>query len=433
MLFIAKVKLKPCPFRNILAVLHCSAGIDFLHILRYNHTILPRSLLKSAPGGLIIVSAFTLFHLRKRVTRLSPAAIVIINKLRGSRGGPPRSLLGGVLLLIVWLLSGCYLLEQGSYIITYQNRATDIDTVLREAELPEDIRALLENTKDIKRFAVHTLGLKQDKNYTTYVEIDQDFLVYVVSACKQTAFEPYIWKYPFFGGFPYKGFYEKADAVAEAEKLKKKGYDVIIRKVDAYSTLGFFIDPIYSFMKKYSLYALASLIIHEQTHATIFLKDQVQFNEELATFVGNEGALAYIRDREGPSSAMYRDTLLRIDDSNDFYNALKVLHSQLEELYQKRLGEEAILKEKKRIVEEFVTELTDHYDMYFSTDRYRRAINIPANNAYILSYIRYTEDLSLFYALYKENGKNLPATIELIKQVEEHEKKPKAYLRSLLK
>mgnify|MGYP006307183577 CR=1 FL=1 len=81
------------------------------------------------------------------------------------------------LLFLLWVLSGCYLLEQGGYILTYQRMATEIDTILESQELTDGIEELLHNTKDIKQYAVETLGLQHDKNYTTYVEIDQDFLV----------------------------------------------------------------------------------------------------------------------------------------------------------------------------------------------------------------------------------------------------------------
>jgi predicted aminopeptidase len=85
---------------------------------------------------------------------------------------------------------------------------------------------------------------------------------------------------------PYQGFYERNDAEAEAKRLKALGYDVIVRKVDNFSTLGFFKDPVYSFLTSYSPGEIANLIIHEQAHATLFVKGQSDFNEEFATFVG---------------------------------------------------------------------------------------------------------------------------------------------------
>ena len=129
---------------------------------------------------------------------------------------------------------------------------------------------------------------------------------------------------PFHGQAPYKGFYERPDALAEAARLKKEGYDVIVRKVDAFSTLGFTKDPVYSFMKKYSPYELASTIIHEQTHATLWVKGQTDFNEELADFVGETGALEWIAARFGAPSEEYRSAVDEKADSETVYRAAEI-------------------------------------------------------------------------------------------------------------
>ncbi len=341
-----------------------------------------------------------------------------------------------LVLFASFLLSGCYIMKQGSYLLRYQNQAVDNDAVLERKEVDREVRDLLRETKEIKQFATEELGLKKDNNYTKYIEIEQDFLVYVVSASKKDHFEPYLWTFPFFGSFPYKGFYEKKDAVREAEQLKEKGYDVIVRKVDAFSTLGFFVDPLYTFMKDYSVYALANLIIHEQTHTTIFLKNQVQFNEEAATFAGNEGALAYLRQRNGEDSKSYRETLDYLEDSKNFYNLITILYRELDFFYEQaeREGssEEVIARSKNRIVADFVTELREQYNLYFETEKFRKAIEIPPNNAYVLSYVRYTEDLSLFYSLLRAYDNDLFRTIEAIRKTNKHKKDPKQYLRSLI-
>jgi predicted aminopeptidase len=264
------------------------------------------------------------------------------------------------------------------------------------------------------------------------VELDKDYLVDVVTACAADSFTPHQWRFPLFGSFPYKGFYEEADARREAARLEKRGLDVWIRKVDGFSTLGLLSDPIYSFMTDYSLYALADLIIHEQTHATVFVKNQIQFNEELASFVGREGALAFIRSRYGENSAAYVQALAAQEDWNVYKDRIIELHGQLEQIYARETERERILAEKTRTVETFNLSLASEAPRVFQTDRFRTFRGIPANNAYIMSFVRYNQDLQLFYRLYELNGRDLPATVEVLKRLGKVKGSPKAALEGLI-
>ena len=339
------------------------------------------------------------------------------------------------LLLILGMvpsIGGCYLLKQGTYLLRYNSRSRSIEKVLAQRSISEDVEEMLRDVQEIRRYAVEEIGLEQNRNYTRYLELDRDYVVDVVTACAADSFTPHQWRFPFFGSFPYKGFYEKPDAEREAARLEKRGLDVWIRKVDGFSTLGFFSDPIYSFMTDYSPYALADLIIHEQTHATIFIKNQIQFNEELATFVGREGALSFLRDHYGADSEAYAQALAGLEDGNVFRDQVIELYHQLEGIYILEADREMILAEKMRIVEEFNRRLISQAPELFRTDRFRNFQGIPANNAYIMSFVRYTRDLDLFYRLYESKGGDLRATVEVLKQLERHRGCPKTALRRLI-
>ena len=218
-----------------------------------------------------------------------------------------------VLAAVISTLASCasqigYLAKQGDYLLRYSSGTQSIDDLIASPSTLPATRDFLLRIREIKGYAVQQVGLRDNANYTRYKSIDRDYLVEVVSACDAASFTPYQWSFPFLGRLPYKGFYEHSDAQAEAERLKKEGYDVIVRKVDAFSTLGFTKDPVYSFMSKYSPYELASTIIHEQTHATLWVKGQTDFNEELADFVG--------RDRgPGVDRGALRDAVRRISGS----------------------------------------------------------------------------------------------------------------------
>lgn len=335
-------------------------------------------------------------------------------------------------LCLLPLFSGCYLLKQGTYLLNYNSRSRPIEKVLAQESISGDVGVMLSMVQEIRRYAVEEIGLEDNRNYTRYLEMDRDYLVDVVSACTADSFTPYEWRFPLFGSFPYKGFYEPEDARREASRLERRGLDVWVRQVDGFSTLGFFSDPIYSFMTEYSLFALADLIIHEQTHATVFVKNEIQFNEELATFVGREGALSFLRDRYGEDSEAYRQALASLSDWSRYRDRVIELYDELDTLYRSETDSRTISAEKQRIVEDFNQRLRSEATELFQSNRFRSFEGIPVNNAYILSFVRYSQDLDIFYKLYKARGGDLKATVETLKQVKKVKGSPKEYLQRLV-
>lgn len=324
------------------------------------------------------------------------------------------------------------MLKQGTYLLSYNSRSRPIEKVLAEESISGDVGVMLSMVQEIRRYAVEEIGLEDNKNYTRYLELDRDYLVDVVSACTADSFTPYEWRFPFFGSFPYKGFYKPEDAQREASRLERMGLDVWVRQVDGFSTLGFFSDPIYSFMTEYSLFALAELIIHEQTHATVFVKNEIQLSEELATFVGREGALSFLRDRHGEDSEAYRQALASLSDWNRYRDRVLELYDELDTLYRGETDSRRISAEKQRIVEDFNQRLRSEAEELFQSDRFHSFEGIPVNNAYILSFVRYSQDLDIFYRLYKARGFDLKATVEVLKQIRQVKGSPKEYLQRLV-
>ncbi len=333
-------------------------------------------------------------------------------------------------LFVVFFLNGCYLAKQGFHILKFQFNAEDIDRLINDENTHAELREFLLLVKEIKNYAVEEIGLEKNKNYTRYVELEKDYLVDVVSACEKDRFAPYRWAYPFFGKFPYKGFFVRDYAEREAKRLERKGYDVIIRRVDAFSTLGFFTDPVYSFMTEYSLYQIASLIIHELTHSTIFLKNYIEFNERLATFVGEEGARTFIEEKYGMDSEHYREAVDFAEDFNRFVELIQSLYGELSVVYASGLRREEKLEKKEKIIRAFNLKLKSSFHL-FKTERFMN-IQIPVNNAYIMTYMRYTEDLSLFYELYEKNSRNLNRMVKVLKGLIGYKGDPEEYLKKKL-
>jgi len=308
---------------------------------------------------------------------------------------------------VISSLAGCasqlgYLAKQGGYLYRYSTGTQSIDSLLESPSTPFETREFLQKVKDIKRYAVTSVGLRDNANYTRYKSIDRDYLATVVQACDAASFTPYEWSYPFLGRLPYRGFYEPADAEAEAARLKKDGYDVLVRKVDAFSTLGFTQDPVYSFMEKYSPYELASVIIHEQTHATVWVNGQTDFNEELANFVGEIGAFGWIAERFGVQSPEYQAALDAKADSDLFVSKLKELGKSLAELYSSRDSRQDKLEKKAEIIGAFRKKLADEAGTVFRSPDYRKVGRIAFNNAYLSLYALYTDDVPLLRSFYEQ-------------------------------
>jgi len=330
-------------------------------------------------------------------------------------------------------LNGCYLAKQGTGLLRCQSRAVSIDKMLKRDDTTPETREFLLRVLDIRSFAMDSLGLKRNKNYLNYVKTDRDYMVDVVTASRDDMFEMRKWWFPIVGSVTYKGFFDLKDAEKEASKIRKKGnYDVHIGKADAFSTLGFFSDPIYSFMANYSVYDLASLIIHEQTHATVFIKNQTQLSEETATFVGDVGGLLYVKDRFGEDSEEYRAAVLSKEDYATYISLMRGLYSDLKELYKSDSGREYKLAEKERAFADFRSRVTESYDSLFRTPRYEGLKRAKLNNAVIAVRMTYNLDMSLFYDLYNSRGNDLAAVVRELKGLAKVKKNHKEYIRGLM-
>jgi predicted aminopeptidase len=170
-------------------------------------------------------------------------------------------------------------------------------------------------------------------------------------------------------------------------------------------------------MKDYGSYAIANLIIHEQAHATLFLKGHAQFNEEFATFVGDEGALAYLAHSTA-SQEEIEAVAARAADFRQARSLILSLRSQLESIYSSGLDEEHMRDAKAHAIERFQVRIRTEYEQLFRTDHYLQLAEIDINNAYIDLYVTYSQDLDLFRALYDQLGRDLPRFVRALKTLE---------------
>lgn len=300
------------------------------------------------------------------------------------------------LILACLTLTSCWLTREGTAFLAMQARAKPVSALLADPTTSASRKDFFLRVERLRRFAIEELGMKNTKNYTTFIELPGDRVATVVQACAELSFQRYLWSYPFVGKLPYKGFFNPADAEVEAAKLKKEGFDVIVRGVDAFSTLGWFRDPLYSFMEKYGEGELAELIIHEQTHATVFSKREGSFNEELATFVGRAGAELWLQQNFGPGSAELTAYNAARADAKTFAAFLAGTATELEGVYESKIPEKEKREDKARILRERAEVYQEGAQRQYTGEGYRKFRMDRVNNAFLDLYRLYEGEPQLY-------------------------------------
>lgn len=328
--------------------------------------------------------------------------------------------------------TGCQL---GYYIHTGYHQGkilwsrTDIEKVLKSDTLNENQKTKLTLAKEAKDFAETSLGLKSNGNYESFVALDRDAVTYVVQVAYADKLKSYKWSFPFIGAVPYKGYFIKEMAQEEAAKFPPEEYDTWVRGVKAYSTLGWFKDPLTSPMLKYSDQDLVEVIIHELTHTTIYLKNAADFNERLATFVGVQGAKMFFQSREGSDSKTAKLIDQEQLDLNAFSHFISEELAQLKEWYNTHSSEE-IRKEKESRLKDIQNNYTLKLKPKMKTSSYDGFAKENLNNAILMSYNTYVSDLSDFQSLFDLSKRDLNVFMEHILSLKDS-KDPSGDMRRL--
>jgi len=303
-------------------------------------------------------------------------------------------------LLILWQYDlVLYGLAMGKMQLHIVMNAKPIDEALKDPSFPDSLKQKLLLVKEIKKFAVDSLGLKNSTNYTTVYNQKGQPLLLVLTASDVYQLKPYEWHFPFLGDVPYKGFFNFDKGRKEAKQMKEKGYDVDLGEVSAWSTLGWFKDPILSGMLERSEGYLANVIIHEMTHATLYIKNNVEFNENLANFIGSKGAELFLAFKYGKESKEYLHYKTRNFDDSLFSNYMVEGCKRLDSLYS-HFKTDASKSEKDTLKHEFIRSILSgikELEVNDTTLYYRiaRKKTMP-NNAWFLQFRRYNAKQNTF-------------------------------------
>ena len=212
----------------------------------------------------------------------------------------------------------------------------DVADVLADPATAPETAANLERADAILTFAARRLGLAVAGRYRTYVELDREAVAWNVFAAPEFSLTPHRWCYPIVGCAVYRGFFERDKAQRAADILAARGFDVHVGRVAAYSTLGWFDDPLLSTFIGFSDERLAELLFHELAHGELFVPGDSGFNEAFATFVGREGTVAWLR-ATGRDPRTYRAAARAALRRADFFRAWR---AQLRELYAQSLPDD---------------------------------------------------------------------------------------------
>jgi predicted aminopeptidase len=340
-----------------------------------------------------------------------------------------------VLSFVFMTLTGCgnvlYLSKLGWHQSYVTFHSIPIQEVLDDRGTDEGTKEKIRFIQEVKHYGEEHLGLKGTKSYSRFFEVKGPIL-HVVTACEKDRLQLYHWDFPIVGSVTYKGFFTQEDAVEEKNLLDRKGYDTFVQRAAAYSTLGWLKDPIFSSMLEWNEAALANLILHEMSHATVYMKGETDFNEQIATFIGNRGAIDFLIGKYGPESEEVVEAVHSQEDDLLFSEWIDQACQQLASYYAKEISRDEKLKGREEIFQS-IRETLKEMKGRLKTDCYRELDKIELNNAVLLAYRRYFHRLDSLEMLYDYFGRDLRRVIEFLKEVRGSREAPSTYLERWMK
>ncbi len=334
------------------------------------------------------------------------------------------------------LLPGCmagYLVKQGATQLRVLAHRVPVEEAL--PTLDEEARTKVALVEEAKAFAKSALGLPVEGVYETYSSFHAD-PIWNISACPKDRLEPYTWRYPVVGRLPYIGFYDREDAEKERLRLLAMDLDVMMYGAGAFSSLGWFEDPIVPSMLRYRPVTLVNVVIHESAHRYLYFSGQAAFNESFASFVGDVGTIRFFASRDGPDHPNTRYVKGVRTDARLFEAFIDTLIAKLEALYdndmlsrdQKLARRETLFQEAQR----------NFRALPLQTGVHDRFATEPLDNARILAMRRYGRQ-ALFDRLLEACQGDLTAAMRTVRTLDprhaprsEKKKDPFARLNALL-
>lgn len=313
-----------------------------------------------------------------------------------------------VSIVVMWGVAACnHLAFYGQAIrghIDLISRREPIEAILSDAGRDDELLAKLRLARQIRDFASEELALPDNASYRSYVDVGRRYVTWALYAAPELSLDPKLWCFPVAGCVPYRGYFNERDALAESERLKSSGADTYVRGVVAYSTLGWFDDPLINTMFLRGEAALAGLIFHELAHQRIYVDDDAGFNEAFAVAVQQTGVrqwLSQMRSREDLEA--YEQAKIR---QGEFYALIADIRQKLVAVYdstlsdvKKRTKKQSVISGARQRYERLKQEWAGYgaYDAWFEE---------PLNNAKLAATAVYLDRVPDFVRLLEACGGN---------------------------
>ncbi len=322
-----------------------------------------------------------------------------------------------VLLTAATLLASCasvnYYVQAAQGQMALMSGARPIDDWLADVSTDAKLRARLEKARQIRRFAVTELGLPDNGSYKNYAALPRPFVLWNVVATPELSLRPIEWCFPIAGCVNYRGYYSRDEAQAFANQLRLEGKDVDVGGVPAYSTLGWFDDPLLSTFIHYSDAELARLIFHELAHQVVYVQGDSRFNESFATAVEEAGVQRWL-DAHGDDAL--RQSYQRFNTRrHQFKDLLLKYRRQLEVSYTGSDGVDAQRANKARLFQQLKDDYVPLKQSWDGFAGYDRWFAEPLSNAKLASIATYSDFVPAFRVLL-EREKDFPRFYAAVRQ-----------------
>lgn len=323
--------------------------------------------------------------------------------------------------LAVWLLGGCgsvgyYSQAVGGHLKLMAARQP-IDKLLLDNSLDTQLRHKLQTLMEARQFAIDELLLPDNDSYSTYVETGRRAVTWNVVATEEFSLQARTWCFPIAGCVSYRGYFDEADAQAYADALMAESLDVTVGGASAYSTLGWFDDPVLDTMLRGGDLRYIGTLFHELAHQVLYVKDDSDFNEAFASFIEQVGTRKWLAlHSESNKIEDYDESLKRVEE---FVNLLKETRDDLQSLYAQTMPEDEMRLHKKTLFanmqQEYLT-LKQSWNGYAGYDGWFQR---ELNNARLVAVATYWRYIPAFYAMFEESNNDLEQFYALAAQVAE--------------
>jgi predicted aminopeptidase len=291
-----------------------------------------------------------------------------------------------------------------------------LEELVRDSTVPPERRAQLQLVLDARAYAAN-LGYEAKETYTTFSDVGRDTLLLVLSASPRNCICPHTWKYPIVGKVPYKGFFDQEMARKTADEFAAKGFDIYLRPAGAFSTLGWFEDPLLSTALTRDSVELVALVLHEIAHNSLYVKSATAFNESFAQFAGYRAAEKFFRDRGDSVNAQAAAN--RWLDEIVLGRYYTELVTRLRAFYGTKPDSATVDSGRAAIGTWAREQLEGPVGSQLRTFKIGRLPDRPVNNARLVGALIYRTDLDLFEQWYEQHGRDIQASVAALRKLEE--------------